>query len=197
MDRVAVGHRHGDVLRGDIAACARLVVDDDRLTKVLAELLRDDPGGGIGAASRGEADGQRDGPAGEALPADHSCDDQGRSCEHGSRRECHSNPLGVSIAALHGGAGEVRSTCAGLVWHRYAFRLDRGAIRKPRGSCSTRYDVLVVGSGKAALAQLRWKWCALRPPRCRSTGVLCRTPQDVADQRGKLRRHKNGAARKS
>ena len=36
VNRVAVGRRQGDVLRRDVAAGARLVLDDDRLPEVLA-----------------------------------------------------------------------------------------------------------------------------------------------------------------
>jgi hypothetical protein len=89
VDRVSVGRRRGDVLGCDVSAGACLVVDDDRLPEVLAELLRDDPGRGIGAATGGKAYGQRDGATRKALPADGSCDNHCRRCEHCSHRELH------------------------------------------------------------------------------------------------------------
>ena len=91
VNGVPVGRRRGDVLSRDVAAGARLVLDDDRLPNVFAELLCDEPGHGIGASTGGEADGQRDGAAGEILPADNSCDSHCRRCDHHSDRGFHSD----------------------------------------------------------------------------------------------------------
>ena len=91
MNRVAVGRRRGDVLGRDVAAGARFVLDDDRLPNVLAELLRDEPGRGISASARREADGKRDGAVGEILPADNSCDSHCRRCEDHSDCGLHAD----------------------------------------------------------------------------------------------------------
>jgi hypothetical protein len=60
MDRVAVGRRGGDLLRGDVAAGAGAVLDDDGLPDVLGELLRNDARRRVGAAAGREAHGERD-----------------------------------------------------------------------------------------------------------------------------------------
>jgi hypothetical protein len=69
------------VLGCDVAAGARLVLDHDRLPNVLAELPGDEPGCGVSAATGSEANGQRDGVAGELLPAGNTCDNHCSRCE--------------------------------------------------------------------------------------------------------------------
>ena len=56
----AVGRGGLERLRGELAAGAGLVLDDDRLAEHLAQPLGQQPGDGIGAAAGGEADQQPD-----------------------------------------------------------------------------------------------------------------------------------------
>jgi hypothetical protein len=57
---VAVRRRGGDILPGDIAAGAALVLDHDRLAERGAKLVRDQPEECVGRAPRREGDDELD-----------------------------------------------------------------------------------------------------------------------------------------
>ena len=64
---MAIGLRASRSGRADIAAGARLVVDDDGLVPAFAQLLADDARQHIGPAARGEGDDDEDVPIRQAL----------------------------------------------------------------------------------------------------------------------------------
>jgi hypothetical protein len=67
QQRVAVGLRLGDVVRGDGAGCAAAVADDDRLAECIGKLAANEAGDEIGRATGRHRHHQRDDPAGVAV----------------------------------------------------------------------------------------------------------------------------------
>ena len=91
QQRVAVGIRPGHRARGDRAACARPVFDNDRLAELGRHLLENNSWNDVGRASRAQRDDRADGPAWPLIGAadgdagkNGACDgeDQGHSVAH-------------------------------------------------------------------------------------------------------------------
>ena len=64
QERIAIRLRSRDIVPGDGAAGARFVLDDNRLTQRLAQLLRDLAGKGVGCAAGRKCYDQADRPVG-------------------------------------------------------------------------------------------------------------------------------------
>ena len=81
QQRVAVGIRHGDGARGDRAACARLVFDDDRLPELSRQLLENNSWNDVGRASRAQRYDRADGPAWPLVGAADGDAGEGGKCD--------------------------------------------------------------------------------------------------------------------
>ncbi len=89
QQRVAVGIRPGHRARGDRAACARPVFDNDRLAELRRHLLENNSWNDVGRASRAQRDDRADGPAWPLVGAA-GCDAQARAANAMAKTRAHS-----------------------------------------------------------------------------------------------------------